>query len=75
MLLWKRSFDFVCTENEKLCIPSSLIWFDQARPPHDPGDPISKTTGIAGAHILQIYSILPQVQRAQVTPIVFKMLA
>ena len=32
-LLGKRISNFVSTENEKLWIPSRLMWFDQARPP------------------------------------------
>ena len=35
MLLWRRDFDFVSTENEKLWIHSELrkVQYDQGRPP------------------------------------------
>lgn len=32
MLLWKGDILFVSTEDEKLWLPSRLIWFDEARP-------------------------------------------
>ena len=33
MLLWKRSFSFVSTEDENLCNPSRPTWFDRPRAP------------------------------------------
>ncbi|KAL6084029.1 hypothetical protein STEG23_029944, partial [Scotinomys teguina] len=43
MLLWKRGFAFVFTENENLWIGSRLIWFEHPRPPErSPDDRTSK---------------------------------
>ena len=32
LLLWKRDSSFVSTEDENLCFPSRLMWFDGPRP-------------------------------------------
>ena len=34
-LLGKRISNFISTENERLWIPSRLMWFDRARPPEE----------------------------------------